>query len=284
MLFDINKLATELYVSPYHPPGRSEVHLTRKKGVVTALVNLRPFFNLNIVHYSLFSRIKKLQEKGIKVIFLLYDNTVLLGKLSEEIQTESDVVSAMDYIYDAAIRFGIDTGAIEVIPESIIWKCSNYNSSILGDLVRLAYSIGEQGGASENTDTNPINYYLDIMLGITYEGLLKPDFVFFSGKEVETWRQVRSRTSLSNIYGSDYLPPIILNIPDIVMRNSPQLISTKETDDLFAKQYSSSDLGGTLQSCSDQYLESVGILSKIEGLDESRLDLVIETIRGRMYV
>jgi len=284
MLLNLEALSADLNVTSHCPLGRSEAHLTNKNGRPVALVNLRPFFNINIIHFSLFARIKKLQERGVNVVLVLYDNAVIFGELSEEIQTEADSVDAMDYIYDAIQRFGVDTNALEVIPESVIWKCTNYNSNILGNLIKLTYSVDGHKHLDELSERRELSYYLDVMLGITYEGLLKPDFVFFSGKEVEALKQVRARTTLSNLYGNNFIPPIILNIPDISKYNSGELISTKDTDDLFSKAYQIDDLTTCLQSCSEQYIKTINILSDLENLDSKKPEMTIGSIRRRMYV
>ena len=239
-----------------------------------ALFNVRPLFHYNIIQISLIQRMVKLTKSGIKCSIILYDKTTLHGEISDEIATENEVNNAMDLFFDTIIKCGVKPYQLEVIPESIIWKFSGFKENFLPMMLQLVHSsanIDLNNSVPQFLRATNISYYFDVLLGLLYEALLKPDFVLTAGEEIKTiWSSVRARKNLSSVFGSGYLSPVMLRMPDLYKYdNHTVLINTMSRDDPYCSLINDHELNDMLNKMNENYKKRVIEINSINPITHS---------------
>jgi len=257
------------------PSGISPVALLSKQepGV---LINLRPYPVLNAAHYSLLQRIAILTRNGFKVTICFYDHTALYSGLSNELRHESDCNAAMDWLAKVITSYdGVVPERVEFLMESILWRERTLSESMPGPLIALMHR-GSKAIPSQTAELvgKPLDYFFDVLLGILYEFVIKPEYVFFAGIEAECWKDVRNRALLSNVYGQDHVPTAILRLPDIPHHCSAGPLGTSAEDDPFCTRLSLQQAKTMLASASPEYITSILALDALHkpiGQDASRV-------------
>lgn len=282
---DITDLSKELRVEVFVPEGRSHCNVIQPNQPLTALINLRPYFTFNTIHYSLFQRIGRMAELGFNVTVLFYDRTVLYGELSPEIATENDIARSMDHVFMALRRYGINMNNIEILSESVLWRSDGFAESFPRDIMRLTYLCADDVvfNSFQKHGTKLPSHIFDVILGMLYEKILQPDFVFFAGEEADVWRQARNRKTLMSVFSNDLMPPVILKLDNLCNIDGTGTLSSKEGQDPFSDKMSFDQACNAIRQAAPVYLSNIEDLNliyrPIKGLP---IDVVIN-YRKRMY-
>lgn len=289
MINSIEQVEEALKVQAIIPKGQVENHIFGRSTQPVALFNIRPLFYYNIIQISLIQRMVKLTNSGIKCTIILFDNTTLYGEISDEIATIHEVNKAMDLFFDTILKFGVNPNHLEVIPESIIWKFSVFKEKFLPMMLQLVHSNANIDLINNHTQferATSISYYFDVLLGLLYEALLKPDFVFTAGEEVKTiWNSVRGRKNLSSVFGSGYLSPVMLIMPDLHKYNDDTiLINTTESEDPYCSIVNNNKLVSILNNLNENYKNSVIEINNINPIVNSNDPKeIINKTREKLY-
>ncbi|MCE5340151.1 MAG: hypothetical protein LLF92_03375 [Planctomycetaceae bacterium] len=279
---DLDKL---LYGTTLIPNGINDVQVLNKIKKPLVLVNLRPHQCLNVIHYSLLQRICVLHKYGFYVTIVFYDRTIICGQLSRSIKNESDAKNAMDWLYDAFMKYdGIKQDCIEFIPESVLWKISAIHKVSLPFFCAMSNQAQLNIKSENGQSLIALSQFVDCLFGILYESILKPQFVFFGGGEKEIWRQARDRMTLCQALGIEsynHIPPVLITFPTISHFACGQTLGTDCEDDPFSYRFDISKLNEN--SLSKQYREQVSELASLTtGVKEEPLT-IIRKFRGKYY-
>jgi len=254
----LDEVAASLNATHFVPKG---VNVARVLGVDRPLflINIRPFMVLNAVHWALFQRIAMLQEQGCRVSVIMYDASVLNATWDQDLMTAADVEAAMDWLVRATLAYdGIDTKQIEFIPETLLWQMDCVARRMPSLLYSTINSVVDSSPLrGRPTSKRSLGYYFDVILGIIYESVIKPEFVFFAGCEAEHMRDTRARASLSASFGPDHRPPIILRLADIPHHASDEALSTDTRDDPFCNSYPDAETTTAMEQASFKYIKQV---------------------------
>lgn len=289
MITTLKQIESAILVKAILPRGQSEKHVFCAGKIPVALFNIRPLFQYNIIHISLLSRIAKLTSSGIACAVILFDNTTRFANLDEEIATKIEANNAMDLFYKACQNYGINQSLLEIIPESVVWEMTEFKHNFLENMLKLVHISANFGLNHAEPGTlcrvKNISYYFDVLLGIVYEAIIKPDFIMTAGEEVNTiWSDVRARKNLSQVFGHEYLPPIILRMADLHQFNSKKLINTSDRNDPFSEHIDNGNLERMLTSLSDHYKKSILNLNSIFPVTGNNDPIeIVKVIRKKIY-
>lgn len=223
--------------------------------------NIKPFFHLNTIHFALLQIISRCLEEKFRCSIVLCDKWTVYSGISNEVKTQTDAMEAMDYFFEILNKYNLNLNKIEVIPESVLWNMRAFRESFLEDIINLSY-IAEKNHQLPNMDYRSPVYYFNVLLGLLYEGILKPDFILTSGREVKTiWKDVRSRNNLEKVFGKDYVAPVMV-VPDTIFKyNSTSILGTQDTDDPFCESFDE-----TLIVDSNFSQDYIGIVNKLNSI------------------
>ena len=280
----LDEIATALNATCFVPEG------VNSKQVLSAdrplfLINIRPFMVLNAVHWALFQRIAMLQERGCRVSIIMYDASVLNATWDSETMTAADVETAMDWQARAILGYdGVDKSQTEFVTETILWQMD----CVARRMPSLLYStingiIDASPLRGRPTSKRSLGYYFDVLLGIIYESVIKPEFVLFAGREAEHMRDTRARASLSASFGRDHRPPVILRLADIPRCTSDEALGTDARDDPFCDSCSDSEAAAAIQHASAEYVNQILAANAIYRPVSGDAAAVVQAFRRRYH-
>ena len=261
---DISNLSRQLQVEVLIPDGRSPQNVSQPGQPPNALINWRPYFMFNTVHYSLFQRIGRLTELGFNVTVLLYDMTVLHGGLSSEIANDEDVIRSMDHVFMSLRRYGIEMEKVEVLSESVLWRSEGFMEGFPKDIMRLFYLCADDVFISNKIKNNVKlpSHIFDVLLGMLYEKILQPDFVFYAGEEAAIWKQARNRRTLITVFNDNHMPPVILRLESLCNIDGLGLHTLKQRDP-FSDRLSLAEAIDVMHHADQSYLQNINNLNNI---------------------
>jgi hypothetical protein len=261
----IQEIVTTLGGTLLLPDGLDLFHVATSRHP-HVLVNIRPYPCLNLIHYALMVRIAHLHRTGFRVTVVFYDGTLRHGKLSETIQSSSDTEKAMDWLYEAFLRYrDINSSQIEFIPESVLWKISSIKDHALPIQCALSHYAQRIIDGDDELTPRDVGHFNDCINGILYETAIKPHLVFFAGAEADLWRQTRDRATLcqaSGLLDNEHLPPGIVLFPSLLNCHSEETMTTDESHDPFSSSYSHN---GDFDQLPEYYLGQISQLSGLNG-------------------
>ena len=236
------------------PEGTPRVALLGKKNP-DVLVNLRPYTTLNAVHYLLLQRIAALTSNGFNVTLLFYDQTVLQGADYPDVKSQKDANAAMDWLARVFRSYdGVRAERLEFLSESLLWQMQGLRASMPGPLHALVSHASRVIPLnSADLASKTLEYYYDTLMGLLYEHVLNPDYVFFAGVEAKYWRDVKSRVRLSNALGQDRCPTAILRLSDIPKYGGKDPLQTNDRKDPFCTDLRDSECEQLLTEASEEY-------------------------------
>jgi len=262
------------------PEGLNPAQIFEKAHPVV-LINLRPHQCLNVVHYSLFQRIAVLHELDYRVTVVFYDKTLVLGGLSTSITDAASAAKAMDWQYEAFQKYpGIKTDRIEFIPESVLWSTPVIKCGFAETFLAIAHETSRLLGKTYKVmlKNRNLSYFFDVLMGIVYETILCPQFVFFAGREAAEWVHVRSRATLSKYLRSNKHPPAIIRLPDLVHWAGGKVVGTDEHDELFC--WNVEQFRANRAKVSEKYISQVTEIGNLTDRN-ANFDDIITTFRLR---
>lgn len=263
------------------PDGQSAQNIYSKSQNPIVQFHIRPYFHLNTVHFAILQLIKKLVNLGYRCTIVLFDYSTIHAKLNSNIISDNDAVNSMDFFYESLIQFGITKKEmVEIIPESVLWKTSSLKFNYYEKIIKLSRIADKVKGI------DMIDYYfnhLDTLTCLVYEGVLKPDFVLTGGKELESiWPDVRKRENLGDIFGNDFISPIMLIPLQFAKHNDVNIkLSTSDENDPFSSSFNFNQ--NIVTSFTEEYKTLIHNLSRIN--ENINLDTyeIIHKFRTIMY-